>query len=102
MGQRPARPRALEDRKPDRAQSPDRAQPDRAADLRHQFPVGPEVDPAGAQRFRGDVVVRPDGMLAAVAGALVGLVMLPIFALALIVVPAATATVVQLSGCEEG
>ncbi|MET8848625.1 C40 family peptidase [Amycolatopsis sp. NPDC004625] len=42
------------------------------------------------------------GVLAGVAGALVGLVLLPILAVALIVVPAATATVVQLSGCEQG
>ncbi|WP_328617276.1 C40 family peptidase [Amycolatopsis sp. NBC_00355] len=36
------------------------------------------------------------------AAAPAGLVMLPILALALIVVPTATATVVQLSGCEQG
>ncbi|WP_254896817.1 C40 family peptidase [Amycolatopsis sp. Hca4] len=46
--------------------------------------------------------MKATGLLAGVAGALVGLVMLPILALALVVVPAATATVVQLSGCEQG
>jgi hypothetical protein len=46
--------------------------------------------------------VRPNGILGAATGALVGLVMLPILALALIVGPAATATIVQLSGCEQG
>jgi hypothetical protein len=46
--------------------------------------------------------VRPNGVLGAATGALVGLVMLPILALALIVGPAATATIVQLSGCDQG
>jgi NlpC/P60 family protein len=46
--------------------------------------------------------MRPHGVLAAAAGALVAFVLLPILALALIVGPAATATVVQLSGCEQG
>ncbi|GLY43021.1 lipoprotein [Amycolatopsis sp. NBRC 101858] len=41
-------------------------------------------------------------MLAGVAGALVGLVLLPILVLALMIGPAATATIVQLSGCEQG
>lgn len=42
------------------------------------------------------------GILAAAAGAVAGLVLLPILALAITVVPAATAAVVQLSGCEQG
>lgn len=41
-------------------------------------------------------------MLAGVAGALVGLVLLPILVLTLMVGPAATATITQLSGCEQG
>lgn len=46
--------------------------------------------------------MRPNGLPAAVAGALVGFVLLPILVLTLLVGPAATATVVQLSGCEQG
>jgi cell wall-associated NlpC family hydrolase len=41
-------------------------------------------------------------LFAGIASVLVGLVLLPILVLALMVVPAATATVVQLSGCEQG
>ncbi|SEF36884.1 Cell wall-associated hydrolase, NlpC family [Amycolatopsis pretoriensis] len=46
--------------------------------------------------------MKPRGMLAGVAGALGGLVFLPILVLALMIGPAATATIVQLSGCDQG
>ncbi|WP_410595399.1 C40 family peptidase [Amycolatopsis sp. lyj-23] len=46
--------------------------------------------------------MKPTGMFAAACGALTGLVLLPILTLALIVGPAATASMVPLAGCEQG
>ncbi|WIV52847.1 C40 family peptidase [Amycolatopsis nalaikhensis] len=46
--------------------------------------------------------MRRNNVVVAVTGALVGLVLLPILALTLTVGPVATATIVQLTGCDQG